>query len=108
MLPIPLPRNSTRRLPRVSESQQIPVIRYERIYPERDPHLEWIDDYAQIPPNIHTLLATTGVQSIAKLNPLEAKGVEIFYRILPRESSMALAQNLGQEEQLCFFEEATR
>ena len=90
---------------RVSESQHIPVIRYERIYPERDPHLEWIDDYAQIPPNIHTLLATTGVQSIAKLKPLEAQGVSIYYRILPRESSMALAQKLGaKKEQLCFFE----
>ena len=92
----------------VSESQHIPVIRYERIYPERDPHLEWIDDYAQIPQNIHTLLATTGVQSIAKLKPLEAKGVKIFYRILPRESSMALAQKLGaKKEQLCFFEDGT-
>ena len=91
---------------KVSESQQIPVIRYERIYPERDPHLEWIDDYAQIPPNIHTLLATTGVQSIAKLKPLEAQGVSIYYRILPRESSMALAQKLGaKKEQLCFFED---
>ena len=91
---------------KVSESQQIPVIRYERIYPERDPHLEWIDDYAQIPPNIHTLLATTGVQSIAKLKPLEVQGVSIYYRILPRESSMALAQKLGaKKEQLCFFED---
>ena len=91
---------------RVSESQHIPVIRYERIYPERDPHLEWIDDYAQIPPNIHTLLATTGVQSIAKLKPLEVQGVSIYYRILPRESSMALAQKLGaKKEQLCFFED---
>lgn len=89
---------------RVSESQQIPVIRYERIYPERDPHLEWIEDYSQIPQDIHTLLATTGVQSIAKLKPLEAEGMKIFYRILPRESSMALAQKLGaKKEQLCFF-----
>lgn len=90
----------------VSEALNIPAIRYERIYPERDPHLEWIDDYAQIPPNIHTLLATTGVQSIAKLKPLEAEGMKIIYRILPRESSMALAQKLGaRKEQLCFFED---
>ena len=90
----------------VSEVLNIPTIRYERIYPERDPHLEWIDDYAQIPPNFHTLLATTGVQSIAKLKPLEAQGVSIYYRILPRESSMALAQKLGaKKEQLCFFED---
>ena len=92
----------------VSESQHIPVIRYERIYPERDPQLEWIDDYAQIPQNIHTLLATTGVQSIAKLKSLEAKGMKIYYRILPRESSMAMAQKLGaKKEQLCFFEDGT-
>jgi len=92
----------------VSEALNIPTIRYERIYPERDPHLEWIEDYSQIPQDIHTLLATTGVQSIAKLKPLEAKGMKIFYRILPRESSMALAEKLGaKKEQLCFFEDGT-
>lgn len=90
----------------VSKVLNIPAIRYERIYPERDPHLEWIEDYSQIPQDIHTLLATTGVQSISKLKPLEAKGMKIFYRILPRESSMALAQKLGaKKEQLCFFED---
>ena len=92
----------------VSETLSIPAIRYERIYPERDPYLEWIEDYSQIPQDIHTLLATTGVQSIAKLKPLEAKGMKIFYRILPRESSMALAEKLGaKKEQLCFFEDGT-
>ena len=90
----------------VSKALNISVIRYERIYPERNPHLEWIEDYSQIPQDIHTLLATTGVQSIAKLRPLEAKGMKIFYRILPRESSMALAEKLGaKKEQLCFFED---
>ncbi len=93
----------------VSEARNIPAIRYERIYPERDPHLEWIEDYSQIPQDIHTLLATTGVQSIAKLKPFEAKGMKIFYRILPRESSMALAQKLGaKKEQLCFFEDGAK
>ena len=90
----------------VSDALNIPTIRYERIYPERDPHLEWIEDYSQIPQDIHTLLATTGVQSIAKLKALEAKGMKVFYRILPRESSIALAKKLGaQEDQLCFFED---
>ena len=90
----------------VSKALNIPAIRYERIYPERDPNLEWIEDYSQIPQDIQTLLATTGVQSISKLKPLEAKGMKIFYRILPRESSMALAQKLGaKKEQLCFFED---
>ena len=51
----------------VAEKLQIPVIRYERIYPPRTDDILWIDNYQQIPRNIHTLLATTGVQSIARL-----------------------------------------
>ena len=90
----------------VSESLSIPTIRYERIYPERDPEITWIDDYSQIPRDIHSLLATTGVQSIAKLKPLEAEGIRIYYRILQRESSIALALKQGaSQEQLCYFED---
>ena len=90
----------------VSESLSIPTIRYERIYPERDPEITWIDDYSQIPRDIHSLLATTGVQSIAKLKPLEAEGIRIYYRILQRESSIALALKQGAcSEQLCYYED---
>ena len=90
----------------VSESLHIPTIRYERIYPERDTEITWIDDYSQIPRDIHSLLATTGVQSIAKLKPLEAEGIKVYYRILNRESSIALAQKQGvSPEQLCYFED---
>ena len=90
----------------VSESLNVPTIRYERIYPERDPEITWIDDYSQIPRDIHSLLATTGVQSISKLKPLEAEGIRIYYRILQRESSIALALKQGaSSEQLCYFED---
>lgn len=90
----------------VSESLNIPAIRYERIFPERDASLEWLDNYEQIPHDIKTLLATTGVQSISKLKPLEAEGIKVYYRILNRESSIALAQNQGARmEQLCYFED---
>ena len=90
----------------VSETLHIPAIRYERIYPERDPKITWIDDYSQIPRDIHSLLATTGVQSIAKLKPLEAEGIRIYYRILNRESSIALALKQGiSPEQLCYYED---
>ena len=90
----------------VSELLNVPTIRYERIYPERDPEITWIDDYSQIPRDIHSLLATTGVQSIAKLKPLEAEGTRIYYRILQRESSIALALKQGaSQEQLCYFED---
>ena len=90
----------------VSEALNIPAIRYERIYPERDPEITWIDDYSQIPRDIHSLLATTGVQSISKLKPLEAEGIRIYYRILQRESSIALALKQGASpEQLCYYED---
>ena len=90
----------------VSESLSIPTIRYERIYPERDLEITWIDDYSQIPRDIHSLLATTGVQSITKLKPLEAEGIRIYYRILQRESSIALALKQGaSSEQLCYYED---
>ena len=88
----------------VSEALKIPVIRYERIYPPRDPEITWIDDYSQIPTNIHTLLATTGVQSISKLKWLETFGVKVIYRILNRESSLIMAYEQGAtEDQLCFY-----
>lgn len=75
----------------VAESLHIPIIRYERIYPPRDPDITWIDDYSQLPTDIHTLLATTGVQSISRLKWLEAKGVKVIYRILKRKSSISEA-----------------
>jgi cobalt-precorrin-5B (C1)-methyltransferase len=82
----------------------IPVIRYERIYPPRDPNITWIDDYSQVPTDIHSLLATTGVQSISKLRYLEARGIKVIYRILNRESSILLAHQQGvTDEQLCFY-----
>ena len=90
----------------VSDSLGIPAIRYERIYPPRNPGITWIDNYSQIPADIHSLLATTGVQSIAKLKPLETEGIKVYYRILNRESSIALALKQGaSEEQLCYYED---
>ena len=90
----------------VSDALKIPAIRYERIFPERDASLEWLDNYEQVPQDIKTLLATTGVQSISKLKPLETKGVKVYYRILNRESSITLAQKQGARmEQLCYFED---
>ena len=91
----------------VASEKQIPIIRYERIYPPQDPDITWIDDYSQVPTDIHSLLATTGVQSIAKLKPLEAKGIKVYYRILPRESSIRLAKEQGAtDEQLLFYEDS--
>ena len=90
----------------VATSAGLPVIRYERIYPPRDSNFTWIDDYSQVPTDIHTLLATTGVQSISKLKWLELLGVKVIYRILNRESSLLLAYEQGvTDDQLCFYED---
>ena len=93
----------------VAASMQIPVVRYERIYPPRDTDITWIDDYSQVPTDIHSLLATTGVQSISKLKYLEARGIQVYYRILPRESSIALAKAQGADDkQLCYYEDSSQ
>jgi len=90
----------------VADSLQLPVVRYERIYPPRDPSITWISDYSEVPRNIHTLLATTGVQSIARLKPLEQEGIQVYYRILQRASSLVLAQKQGaRREQLCYYDQ---
>jgi cobalt-precorrin-5B (C1)-methyltransferase len=90
----------------VASSLEIPVVRYERIYPPRDTDITWIDDYLQVPTDIHTLLATTGVQSISKLKWLEEMGVKVVYRILRRESSLLTAYEQGAtDEQLCYYED---
>ena len=91
----------------VACSLQIPVVRFERIYPPRDPDITWIDDYKEMPTDVHTLLATTGVQSIKRLKYLEESGITVFYRILDRDSSVRLALTQGaRPEQLCYYEEA--
>ena len=100
----------------VSEQLGIPAIRFERIFTERDPDITWIDSYASLISHLtphtsnltpQTLLATTGVQSIAQLKPLEEQGVKVYYRILNRESSIQLAHQQGAtDEQLCFYEDA--
>lgn len=84
----------------------LPVIRFERLYPERDPSLTWIEDYDQVPRDIGSLLATTGVQSISRLKPLEAEGMKVYYRILSRPSSVSLAHRQGAtDDQLCYYED---
>ena len=88
----------------IAAKLHLPAIRYERIFPPRDADITWIDNYQDIPHDIHTLLATTGVQSISKLKWLEDEGVKVFYRILDRESSINLAHEQGaSDDQLCFY-----
>ena len=100
----------------VSLDLQIPIVRYERIYPPRNPDITWINDYSELDyilpslsregQGVGRLLATTGVQSIFKLKHLEELGIKFIYRILNRESSIVLAHQQGAtDDQLCYSED---
>ena len=94
----------------VSTSLQLPVIRYERRYPPRDPELVWCNDYADAIRKLdeqgtHNLLALTGVNTIAPLRPWWKKHPS-WFRILEREESLAIAMKQGfPSERLLFYQE---
>ena len=94
----------------VSTSLQLPVIRYERRYPPRDPELVWCNDYADAIRKLdeqgtHNLLALTGVNTIAPLRPWWEKHPS-WFRILEREESLAIAMKQGfPSERLLFYQE---
>lgn len=94
----------------VATKLDLPVIRFERIYPPRDEEqITWCRDFddaiRQIKEQeIFTLLALTGVQSIAKLKPLWQESACCYFRILDRESSRLLAAREGfPEEHLRYY-----
>ena len=94
----------------VAEAQGIPAIRFERIFPQRYMDITWCKDFDDALATIdcRTLLATTGVQSIARLRRLEQRGIRVVYRILNRESSIRLAHSQGvTDDQLLFFDMET-
>lgn len=86
---------------RVSEQAGIPVIRFERVFPERDRvGITWCTDYEEAiwrikQTGILRLLVLTGVQSISKLEQLRREGVRCHFRILDRDSSRELARRQG-------------
>ena len=85
-------------LEQVSVESNIPVIRFERIFPERDEeHIIWCRDYDDAiekiqKEKIFILLALTGVQTIGKLKPLWQNAC-CYFRILDRDSSRKLPGN---------------
>lgn len=108
----PFARELHRTVEQVSTELDIPAIRYERIYPERnDACVTWCDDYDDAisrikKEEIFTLLALTGVQSIGKLKPLWQESACCYFRILDRDSSRELARREGYpEEHLYYYHE---
>lgn len=79
----------------------LPVIRFERQYPERtvSNYVIYVKNYEDgidylRTGNITNLLALTGVQTIEKLESYWKKHCT-YFRILPRDSSMAIAEKAG-------------
>jgi len=74
----------------------VPVIRYNRIYPRHEEDIVWCKNYddaiSQLEAyGVHRLLALTGVNTITKLRPYWLHH-ECWFRILNRETSQQLAQ----------------
>lgn len=89
---------------------KIPVIRYERLFQERDSSIIWCRNYAEAikklkKDNITKLLALTGVMTIAKLKPYWSDNrIDCRFRVLERAESLQIATNAGfHKEKLLFF-----
>ena len=94
----------------VATTLDIPAIRFERIFPPRDPAIIWCNDYTDAiqqvqQHNVKRLLALTGVQTISKLKPLVDKGIDCYFRILNRESSLKIAHENGiSDDHILFYD----
>lgn len=83
----------------VAEELQLPLVRFDRIYPPRTPDIVWCKDYADAlrqlqEHGVGRLLALTGVQTIGRLKPFWQQH-ECWFRILDRDSSRAIAEREG-------------
>ena len=94
----------------VSESLDLPVVRVERVYAERDASVIWCDDYDDAVERLEAdgigkLLALTGVQTIGRLKPYWERH-ECYFRILHREESLQKALEQGFDPtHLVYYEE---
>lgn len=95
----------------VAEKLSIPVIRFERRYPEiSNPDIIWCDDYDDAiirmeECNVNRLLALTGVQTIPKLKRFWDKH-DTRFRILNREESKGKVRQTGfPESRLVYYRE---
>lgn len=94
---------------KVSQHLSIPVVRYERIFPEHNPLFIWCETYSHAIQalehhKITKLLALTGTNTIAKLKPFWKKHT-CYFRILDREESRTIAEQNGfPEENLLYYQ----
>lgn len=87
---------------------ELPVIRFERLYPPRTSDIIWCEDYDDAirrleEHRINYLLALTGVQTIGKLKGYWEKHL-CHFRVLERENSIDLALRQGfPKERLVYY-----
>ena len=92
----------------VTQTLIIPVVRYERTYPEHTPDIIWCISYADAierleKAGVDNLLALTGVQTIPALKPYWEKH-KCTFRVLDREESVELARKAGfNPDNLAFY-----
>ncbi len=96
----------------VAQQLEIPLIRYDRIYPSRQSlsaDIVWCKDYEEVirqlaDHSIERLLALTGVNTISRLKPYWEHHPACMFRILNREGSRSMAARQHfPEQQLVFF-----
>ncbi len=90
----------------------LPLVRFDRIYPPRPNDVIWCKDYQDATRQleehgIERLLALTGVNTISQLRPYWNHH-DCWFRILRRKTSIGLAKQAGfPENRLVFYEEDT-
>lgn len=92
-----------------ADALSIPLVRFERRFPQRDTDFTWCDDYADAieklrAAGVRSLLSLTGVQTISKLRDYW-QNHECIFRILDREESMSIAEKNGfPHDKLVYYE----
>lgn len=97
----PFARHLHATLAEVSRKTEISVIRFERKYPQRIRHrlVRYCENYADAVEKLKNRkgarLILSGVQTLGELKPLWKNGSACYARILPRETSVVLAEKAG-------------
>jgi cobalt-precorrin-5B (C1)-methyltransferase len=103
----PFAEELRRNILRASRELEIPVVRYERRYPARDPRFLWFDTFDKAVQylrknRIDRLMALTGVGSIERLKSYWIDH-DCRFRILNRPDSLEIAGASGFPEDHLFF-----
>ena len=98
-------------LQRVAGLVGVPIVRYDRIYPEHEADITWCKDYDDAirlleASHVTRLLTLTGVNTIGKLRRYWENHRDCWFRILSREASYETARRQGFPENRLVDDEA--